>query len=177
MADKGQALSDGSFPIKDKEDLQNAIHAVGRATNNSAETVRKHIMARAEALGLSSMIPDTWNKDGSLSQNSASDATEKRTKKELRSDVQGLKDCILSAIQYINAGNADMAVETLTSVIDDVPGGGPGDGDGDSHDTGADDGTGESGVAADPVRSTDEDDWEERARQAIFARLQFDITR
>lgn len=79
MASAGQAMPDGSFPIKDAEDLKNAIHAVGRASNNSHNAVRKHIIARAKALGLSSDIPDNWNADGSLKeQNSVEPSTETR---------------------------------------------------------------------------------------------------
>lgn len=65
MAKSGEAMSDGSYPIKDKEDLANAIHAVGRGSADH-DAIRKHIMARAKALGLSDMIPDNWNADGSL---------------------------------------------------------------------------------------------------------------
>lgn len=66
-AKSGAAMPDGSFPIKDAEDLQNAIHLAGNAKNPAA--ARKHIMARADALGLKSSIPSTWNADGTLSRN------------------------------------------------------------------------------------------------------------
>ena len=65
MADSGQAMSDGAYPIADSEDLDNAIHAVGRG-GASHDAIRKHIMARAKALNLASKIPDNWNADGSL---------------------------------------------------------------------------------------------------------------
>lgn len=55
MADKGEALPDGSFPIADKADLENAIHAYGRAGNQSAAA--KHIAKRAKSLGLEDLIP------------------------------------------------------------------------------------------------------------------------
>jgi ATP-dependent protease ClpP protease subunit len=65
MASSGQAMPDGSYPIADAQDLDNAIHAVGRggADHNA---IRKHVIKRADALGLSSKIPDNWNSDGSL---------------------------------------------------------------------------------------------------------------
>lgn len=69
MADKGQAMAnadgDPSYPIADKDDLDKAIKAVGRggADHNA---IRKHIMARAKALKLTSEIPDNWNADGSI---------------------------------------------------------------------------------------------------------------
>lgn len=57
------------FPIANADDLANAIKAVGRvkpATEAARSKVRKYIIGRAKALGLSSKIPDTWNSDGSL---------------------------------------------------------------------------------------------------------------
>lgn len=65
MAASGEAMSDGSYPIKDEDDLKRAIRAVGRG-NASHDAIRKHIVARAKALGLSSLIPDNWSSDGSL---------------------------------------------------------------------------------------------------------------
>jgi ATP-dependent protease ClpP protease subunit len=65
MASSGQAMPDGSYPIADAEDLDNAIHAVGRGSGDH-DAIRKHIIKRAAALGLSSRIPDNWNSDGSM---------------------------------------------------------------------------------------------------------------
>lgn len=66
MASNGEAMQDGSYPIKDAEDLHNAIHAVGRGRNNSHAAIRSHIISRAKALGLSDEIPDTWHDGGKL---------------------------------------------------------------------------------------------------------------
>lgn len=57
LVDKGLALSDGSFPIKDLEDLKNAIQAYGRSKNQSAAA--KFIAKRAKTLGAEDLIPDT----------------------------------------------------------------------------------------------------------------------
>jgi ATP-dependent protease ClpP protease subunit len=65
MASSGHAMPDGSYPIADEEDLGNAIHAVGRGGSDH-DAIRAHIIKRAEALGLSSRIPDNWNTDGSM---------------------------------------------------------------------------------------------------------------
>src|SRR5262249_50896293 len=65
MAANGEAMKDGSYPIGDAEDLQNAIDAVGRGGADH-DTIRAHIIRRAKALGKSSMIPDNWGSDGSL---------------------------------------------------------------------------------------------------------------
>lgn len=65
---RGAAMPGGRFPIRNREDLANAIRAVGRAKGGAAgrAAVRRFIIKRARALGLSAMIPDTWNSDGSL---------------------------------------------------------------------------------------------------------------
>ena len=65
MAKSGEALPDGSYPIKDKADLDNAIHAVGRGGSDH-DAIRKHIIARAHALGAPDAIPSNWSADGSL---------------------------------------------------------------------------------------------------------------
>jgi len=65
MAKSGEAMPDGSYPIKDKADLDNAIHAVGRGGSDH-DAIRKHIIARAHALGAPDAIPDNWGADGSL---------------------------------------------------------------------------------------------------------------
>jgi len=59
LAQTGAAMKDGSYPIRNKEDLHNAIQAFGRAKNPDA--VKAHIISRAKALGLTSMLPDSWN--------------------------------------------------------------------------------------------------------------------
>lgn len=69
-AREGIAMSDGSFPIPNRDSLEDAIHAVGRARPNTPEhraAVRRHILKRARALGAMSLIPTSWNRDGSLS--------------------------------------------------------------------------------------------------------------
>jgi len=57
MAAKGFALSDGSFPIANLEDLKNAIMAYGRAKDQARAA--KFIAKRAKALGAEDLIPDS----------------------------------------------------------------------------------------------------------------------
>jgi hypothetical protein len=59
LADKGQAMPDGSFPIRNKSDLSNAISAYGRAKDKAA--AKSHIIKRAKALGAAGSLPDDWN--------------------------------------------------------------------------------------------------------------------
>jgi len=58
MAATGAAMPDGSFPIRNRADLQNAIQSVGRASNY--DQAKKHIISRARTLGLTSMLPQDW---------------------------------------------------------------------------------------------------------------------
>lgn len=58
MARSGHAMPDGSFPIKDEEDLRNAIQAYGRAKDKNA--AKAHIMKRAMKLGKEDLIPMNW---------------------------------------------------------------------------------------------------------------------
>jgi hypothetical protein len=58
LADTGAAMKDGSYPIRNAQDLHNAIQSFGRASD--PEAVKAHIKARAEALGLTNELPDSW---------------------------------------------------------------------------------------------------------------------
>lgn len=58
LAKDGMALPDGSYPIVNESDLRNAIQAFGRAKDK--EAAKRHIMKRARALKLESLIPANW---------------------------------------------------------------------------------------------------------------------
>ena len=62
LAKKGEALPDGSYPIRNEGDLKNAIKAFGRAKASERGDVKKHIIKRARALKKSDLIPETWIK-------------------------------------------------------------------------------------------------------------------
>lgn len=51
LAGTGAAMSDGSFPIRNCSDWQNARQAVGRASPSKRAAVRAHIAKRGKALG------------------------------------------------------------------------------------------------------------------------------
>lgn len=61
LADKGFALPDGSYPIRNEQDLRNAISAYGRSKPQDRVKVRKHIMKRARSLRKGYLIPDEWS--------------------------------------------------------------------------------------------------------------------
>jgi len=63
FAQRGWALPDGSYPIADKADLQNAIQAIGRGTANPKATIKNHIVKRARALDALDMLPEVWKEN------------------------------------------------------------------------------------------------------------------
>jgi len=61
MAKTGEALPDGSFPIKNAADLMNARQALGRANPADRARVVAHIKTRAKALGV--QLPEDFGKN------------------------------------------------------------------------------------------------------------------
>lgn len=60
LAKKGKAMPDGSFPIRNRSDLQNAIQSWGRAKKSHKAQVKKLIKMRAKQLGAMKDIPKNW---------------------------------------------------------------------------------------------------------------------
>jgi hypothetical protein len=58
LAARGEAMADGSFPIRNRDDLEKAIHLAGNAKDPAA--ARRFIRKRAKALGAEDAIPETW---------------------------------------------------------------------------------------------------------------------
>lgn len=58
LAKRGHALPDHSFPIVDAEDLSNAIHDVGRASDPAR--AKAFIIRRARAMQMKSKLPIAW---------------------------------------------------------------------------------------------------------------------
>jgi HK97 family phage prohead protease len=69
LGGKGEAFSnpDGhwSYPTKTKDDWEKAKDAVGRS-GSEHDAVRRYLIARAKALGISQLVPINWKSDGSL---------------------------------------------------------------------------------------------------------------
>lgn len=59
LADKGQAMPSGAFPIRNRADLAKAIMAIGRAKDPQA--ARRWIIRRARELGATDLLPSSWN--------------------------------------------------------------------------------------------------------------------
>lgn len=72
LAKQGKAIpggdSGGRFPIRNEADARKAIQAVGRAAGGEKGRVqvRRFIMKRLIALGLTKLKPSSWQSDGSL---------------------------------------------------------------------------------------------------------------
>jgi hypothetical protein len=60
LADKGNAMPDGSFPIKSPQDVKNAVQAIGRTSPEKRPAVKRHIAKMARKLGVENLIPDDW---------------------------------------------------------------------------------------------------------------------
>jgi hypothetical protein len=58
-ADDGDAMPDGSYPIKTVADLEKAIQAFGRAKD--PDKVKAHIIALAKTLGATDKLPADWS--------------------------------------------------------------------------------------------------------------------
>jgi hypothetical protein len=58
LASQGIALPDGSYPIANVSDLENAVKAFGRASD--PEKAKAHIIARAKALNATHLLPTDW---------------------------------------------------------------------------------------------------------------------
>jgi len=63
LAESGAAMPDGSYPIANSKDLENAVRAYG---HNPTPAVKAHIVKRAKALGKTDELPADW--EGSTKQ-------------------------------------------------------------------------------------------------------------
>lgn len=89
MTEAGEALPDGSYPIKDEEDLKNAIQAYGRAKDK--EAAKAHIIKRAKDLGMEDMIPEDWD-GGTPEEKSANEFAASLLEFELLTAEEELRD-------------------------------------------------------------------------------------
>ena len=87
-AKSGEALKDGSFPIKTVSDLENAVSAYGRAKDK--EAAKAHIIKRAKALGATDKLPADW--EGSTKKEKA----DKPAMKKGMWNVQDFAACLSS---------------------------------------------------------------------------------
>jgi hypothetical protein len=108
LAKKGQALPDGSYPIRDVEDLKNAIQAYGRSKKSDRPEVRKHIMKRAHQLNYRHLIPDNWK-------TASSDAVTASAEK-LRAKLTAIQEATFANKEEI----VKEIIEKAPTVVDEV---------------------------------------------------------
>ena len=58
LAERGEALPDGSFPIRNREDLRDAVQSYGRAKDKAE--AKRWIKRRARELDAENELPDDW---------------------------------------------------------------------------------------------------------------------
>jgi hypothetical protein len=58
LAEEGKALPDGSFPIRNRDDLSDAIQSYGRAKDK--DEAKRWIKKRARELNAENELPDDW---------------------------------------------------------------------------------------------------------------------
>jgi hypothetical protein len=113
LASQGKALPDGSYPIRNVEDLKNAIQAYGRSKPSKRAAVRRHIIKKARGLGKSELVPEKWKTAGLIDDEVVTDiqarvaaakSTAESTKadnaqkiEELRARVASAKEGLLAA--------------------------------------------------------------------------------
>ena len=76
LAKEGLALPDGSFPIRNKQDLKDAIKAIG--LSRDYDTTKKWIIKRARALNAVDLLPESWKIKDSSDDEFATDENVKR---------------------------------------------------------------------------------------------------
>ncbi len=101
MAASGEAKKDGSYPIKTAKDVENAVKDWNRSGGSASD--KKHIIARAKAIGATDSLPDDWK------------PKKKSDKAGRAADLRkGLYDvsrlaCILSELKWMQEGLAGEA--------------------------------------------------------------------
>lgn len=84
LAATGVAMKDGSLPIRDENDLINAMRAYPRAKDLAG--AKAHIVSRAKALGLKQLLPEPWQRVGESAEIAASLAEFEKLSKEILAD-------------------------------------------------------------------------------------------
>jgi hypothetical protein len=113
LADEGKALPGGSYPIRNVEDLKNAIQAYGRSKESDRAAVRKHIIKRARQLNFRHLVPEEWK-------TAATDA--------VTASAEDLKARLLAAQEALGktfAAEEEIPEEVVDEIIEDVENGAP----------------------------------------------------
>jgi hypothetical protein len=112
LTESGAAMPGGGYPIKTEQDLKNAIQAIGRAKDRAATIA--HIKDRAKALGLSSLIPESWEKvEKADFQNTNPEVTMKtQVPEELQKAYKAATDHIMDCHKTATAQHAERCAKS-----------------------------------------------------------------
>lgn len=111
LAEEGQALPDGSFPIVNVADLRNAISAFGRAKNKGLAA--KHIKRRAGALGATELLPE----EGLLALKSVSNGKVQKEQKTMTDKNEKTVEAVEKQLQEIQG---ELAVSKAFGALNDA---------------------------------------------------------
>lgn len=115
-AEKGFALPDGSYPIRNIADLKNAIQAYGRSKPSKRAKVRAHIIKRAKDLKRPDLIPDTFKDTASI------EAAEfSAMRQELASRVHGASWADKASALSARVHGLTAAAPVMPEAVEDVP--------------------------------------------------------
>jgi hypothetical protein len=107
LAEKGHAMPDGSYPIRNVADLKNAIYAYGRAPVGKEKAVKDLIIKRAKDLRKPDLIPDEWQSP------TAKDSL-RASAEDLKARVAAAQEALgkASAAEFATEGEAKYTFET-----------------------------------------------------------------
>lgn len=104
MADKGQAESDGSYPIKTAKDVRDAVADWGRGGSKASD--KEHIIERAKAIGATDELPADW--PGSTK----SDDAEKGRVYYSNDHKERIRTAMQSVMETLRSLDPDLALTT-----------------------------------------------------------------
>lgn len=110
LAKKGEAMPNGKYPIRNSQDLEDAIRLVG-ASDMSEETVKNWIKKRAKELGLENELPEGW-RDEEVEKAVGLEQTEVLQRESLKEDEVGPQG------DGIDDENIEKSVEVFKLLID-----------------------------------------------------------
>lgn len=88
LAERGEAMPNGKYPIRNSQDLKDAIRLVGASDMPKSE-VKAWIKKRAKELGLENELPESWNKKEDVEKGIGMNDVAPLKKEDLQDDTTG----------------------------------------------------------------------------------------
>lgn len=88
LAERGEAMPNGKYPIRNSQDLKDAIRLVGASDMPKSE-VKAWIKKRAKELGLENELPESWNKKEDVEKGMDMNDVAPLKKEDLQDDTTG----------------------------------------------------------------------------------------